>query len=183
MSSGQRIKNILIGALIILGAVILIIFPEDGILITAAILSLSLFFYGIKTLIYYLTMARHMVGGRIMLYLGIIVLDLGMFTMMLTNIPRDQDNEKMYIALYLVVVYAFSGAIDILRALEAKKYSAPSWKFSLISGVINVVVAILCIVFIGSSDMIVYLYCAGLIYSAIVRIVTAFRKTAIVYIQ
>ena len=177
MSGGQRIKNVLIGVLIILGAVILIIFPEEGIIITASILSLSLFVYGIKTLIYYITMTRHMVGGRIMLYLAVVVLDLGMFTMMLTNIP------KMYIALYLVVVYAFSGAIDILRALEAKKYQAPSWRLSLISGIISVVIAILCIVFIGSTNMIVYLYSAGLIYSAIVRIVTAFRKTAIVYIQ
>lgn len=177
MSGGQRIKNVLIGVLIILGAVILIAFPEEGIIITASILSLSLFVYGIKTLIYYITMTRHMVGGRIMLYLAVVVLDLGMFTMMLTNIP------KMYIALYLVVVYAFSGAIDILRALEAKKYQAPSWRFSLISGIISVVIAILCIVFIGSTNMIVYLYSAGLIYSAIARIVTAFRKTAIVYIQ
>ena len=177
MSGGQRIKNVLIGILIILGAVILIAFPEDGLIIASSILSLSLFFYGIKTLIYYITIARHMVGGRIMLYLAVVVLDLGMFTLMLTNIP------KIYIVLYLVVVYAFSGAVDILRALEAKKYQAPLWRFSLVSGIINVFVAILCIVFIGSTNMIVYLYCAGLIYSAIVRIITAFRKTAIVYIQ
>ena len=176
MSGGQRIKNVLIGVLIILGAVILIAFPEEGIIITASILSLSLFVYGIKTLIYYITMTRHMVGGRIMLYLAVVVLDLGMFTMMLTNIP------KMYIALYLVVVYAFSGAIDILRALEAKKYQAPSWRFSLISGIINVAVAIMCVIFISSTYMIVYLYSAGLIYSAVARIITAFRKTAIVYI-
>ena len=177
MSSGQRIKNILIGIAIILGALILIAFPEEGIIITASILSLSLFIYGIKTLIYYVTMARHMVGGRIMLYLAVVVLDLGMFTMMLTNIP------KIYIVLYLVVVYAFAGVVSILRALEAKRYQAPMWKLSLISGIINVVIAILCIIFMRSTNMIVYLYCAGLIYSAIVRIVTAFRETSIVYIQ
>ncbi len=177
MSSGQRIKNILIGIAIILGALILIAFPEEGMIITASILSLSLFIYGIKTLIYYVTMARHMVGGRIMLYLAVVVLDLGMFTMMLTNIP------KIYIVLYLVVVYAFAGVVSILRALEAKRYQAPMWKLSLISGIINVVIAILCIIFMRSTNMIVYLYCAGLIYSAIVRIVTAFRETAIVYIQ
>ena len=177
MSSGQRIKNVLIGIAIILGALILIAFPEEGIIITASILSLSLFIYGIKTLIYYVTMARHMVGGRIMLYLAVVVLDLGMFTMMLTNIP------KIYIVLYLVVVYAFAGVVSILRALEAKRYQAPMWKLSLISGIINVVIAILCIIFMRSTNMIVYLYCAGLIYSAIVRIVTAFRETAIVYIQ
>ena len=177
MSGGQRIKNILIGIAIILGALILIAFPEEGMIITASILSLSLFIYGIKTLIYYVTMARHMVGGRIMLYLAVVVLDLGMFTMMLTNIP------KIYIVLYLVVVYAFAGVVSILRALEAKRYQAPMWKLSLISGIINVVIAILCIIFMRSTNMIVYLYCAGLIYSAIVRIVTAFRETAIVYIQ
>ena len=177
MSGGQRIKNILIGLLVILGAVILITFPEKGIVVTAAILSLSLFIYGIKTLIYYITMARHMVGGRIMLYIAVVVLDLGMFTLMLTGIP------KTYIALYLVVVYAFSGAIDILRSIEAKKYQASSWRFSLISGIINVAVAIMCVIFIGSTYMIVYLYSAGLIYSAVARIITAFRKTAIVYIQ
>ena len=177
MSSGQKIKNILIGVLIILGAVILIAVPKEGLIITAGILSLSLFIYGIKTLIYYFTMARHMVGGRVMLYLAVVVLDLGMFTVILTGIP------KIYIVLYLVVIYAFAGVIDILRALEAKKYQSPSWRFILVSGVINVVIAILCIVFVGSTRMIVYLYCAGLIYSAIVRIVTAFRKTAIVYIQ
>ena len=177
MSSGQRIKNILIGVLIILGAVILIAFPEEGLIITATILSFSLFIYGIKNMIYYFTMARHMVGGRIILYLGIIILDFGMFTIMMTNIP------KIYIVLYLLVIYAFAGVIDILRALEAKKYQASTWKLSLISGIINIVVAILCVVFIGSTRMIVYFYCAGLIYSAIVRIITSFRKTAIVYIQ
>ncbi|MBQ3418112.1 MAG: DUF308 domain-containing protein [Ruminococcus sp.] len=177
MSSGQRIKNIVIGVLIILGCVILIAFPQEGIVITAAILSLSLFIYGITRLIYYFTMARHMVGGRIMLYLGIIILDLGMFTMMLTDIPR------IYIVLYLLVIYAFAGAIDVLRSLEAKKYQTALWKLSLISGIINLAVAILCVVFIESPRMIVYFYCAGLIYSAIIRIVTALRKTAIVYIQ
>ena len=176
MSAVERIKNVLIGLLIILGAVILIFFPEEGFIIIAGILSISLVAYGVKSLVYYLMLARHMVGGRIMLYLAVVVLDLGIFTMMLTKIPR------IYIVLYLVVVYAFSVVIDILRALEAKKLQAPSWRFSLISGIINVVIVILCLVFINSTKMIVYLYSGGLIYLAIVRIVNAFRKTAIVYI-
>ncbi|MBQ7646514.1 MAG: hypothetical protein IJS94_04520 [Clostridia bacterium] len=176
MSAVERIKNVLIGLLIILGAVILVFFPEEGFIIIAGILSISLVAYGVKSLVYYLMLARHMVGGRIMLYLAVVVLDLGIFTMMLTKIPR------IYVVLYLVVVYAFSVVIDILRALEAKKLQAPSWRFSLISGIINVVIVILCLVFINSTKMIVYLYSGGLIYLAIVRIVNAFRKTAIVYI-
>ena len=177
MSKVQKFRSILIGILTILGSVILIAFPDQGFIITAAILSVSLFIYGIRKLIEYCTMARHMVGGRIILYLSIILLDFGMFTMTLTKIP------KIYIVLYLLAIYAFSGVIDILRSLEAKKYQNPSWRLNLISGIINIVVAILCVVFIGSTRAIVYLYCAGLIYSAIVRIITAFRKTAIVYIQ
>ena len=176
MSRGQKINQILIGILIIAVAVILIAFPEEGLVITSAILSLSLFIYGIKTLIYYLTMARHMVGGRIMLYLAVIVLDFAMFVMMLTSV------QKTYLILYLVVVYAFSGVVDILRAMEAKKYQAPSWKLSLISGILCVVVAIACIVFIHSTKVIMYVFCAGLVYSAVVRIVTALRKTEMVYI-
>ena len=176
MSSAQRIKSILAGILILLGSAVLIAFPEDGLLFTAAILSISLLLYGIRMLIYYFTMARHMVGGRIMLYLGIIVLDFAMFTAMMSDVPR------LYIILYLVAAYAFSGAIDILRSLEAKRYQASSWRFSLISGIIHIVFALSCIVFIGSTSVIVYVYAAGLIYSAIARIVTALRKTAIVYI-
>ena len=177
MSSGQRVKNVLIGILIILGSIIMIAIPESGIKIAAFILSLSLFIYGIRSLIFYFSMARHMVGGRIMLYLGVIILDLGMFTLMMSNIPT------IYIVLYLVIIYVFSGVIDVLRALEAKKYGASTWKLSLVSGFINIVVGILCVVFIRSTNMIVYFYCAGLIYSAIVRIITAFRKTEIVFIQ
>ena len=111
-----------------------------------------------------------------MLYLAVIVLDFGVFVMMLTSV------QKTYLILYLVVVYAFSGVVDILRAMEAKKYQAPTWKFSLISGILCVVVAIACIVFIHSTKVIMILFSAGLIYSAIVRIVTALRKTEMVYI-
>ena len=177
MNVGQRIKNVLIGVFIIIGGIILMAFPDNGLIIVASILCLSLFIYGIRSLVYYFSMARHMVGGRIILYLGIIILDLGMFALMLTNIPR------FYIVLYLLVIYAFSGVIDVLRSLEAKKYQAPSWKFFLASGLVNIVVAVLCIVFIKRGDMIVYFYGAGLIYSAVVRIISALRKTAIVYIQ
>ena len=177
MNVVQRVKNVFVGVMIILGSIILMAFPGNGLMIVVSILCLSLFIYGIKSMIFYFTMSRHMVGGRIILYLGIIILDFGMFTLMLTNIPR------FYIVLYLLVIYAFSGVIDILRSLEAKKYQAPNWKFILISGLINITIAILCIVFIGNSDVIVYFYSAGLIYYASVRIYTAFRKTAIVYIQ
>lgn len=177
MTGIQRIKNILLGVVTILFSILMIAVPEGGLVVVALLISVSLFIYAVKTLVFYFSMARHMVGGRTMLYIGIIVLDFAVFVMMLTNIPR------IYIILYLLAIHAFSGAIDILRSFEAKKYQASSWKFSMVSGVVNIIVAILCVVFIGSELIIIYIYCAGLIYSAMVRIITSFRKTAIVYIQ
>ncbi|MBQ9679097.1 MAG: DUF308 domain-containing protein [Ruminococcus sp.] len=177
MTGGRRVTDILVGVLTMLLGFALILFPKHGLSIVAGILSMTMIVYGVRMLIYYCSMARHMVGGRTMLYIAVIVLDLGVFAWTLTDIP------KIYIVLYLAVVHAFSGVIDIMRGLEAKKYKAPSWRLSALSGAVNLTVAILCIVFLGSTDMIVYIYSAGLIYSAVTRIITAFRKTAIVYIQ
>ena len=58
-----------------------------------------------------------------------------------------------------------------------------SWRLRLLHGVVDLLQALLCLIFIGSVQLAVYIYVAGLIYSAIFRIITAFRRTAIVYIQ
>lgn len=42
--------------------------------------------------------------------------------------------------------------------------------------------AVLCLFSLGSTKLLVIIYCMGLLYSAFVRIVSAFRKTAIAYI-
>ena len=34
-----------------------------------------------------------------------------------------------------------------------------------------------------SADLVVYIYCAGLCYAGIMRMISAFRRTAIVFIQ
>ena len=105
------------------------------------------------------------------------MIDIGLFSLSMTNIPF------VFVILYLAAIHAFSGAIDVLRSLEAKGYKAPSWRFSMISGAVNIIVAILCIVFLSSERMIVYIYAAGLIWAAVSRIISACRKTAVVYIQ
>lgn len=177
MNGAKRITGVIIGALMFLLGVLLIADPDGGLAVAALILSISLLVYAIRMLIYYFSMARHMVGGRTILYIGVIVLDLSIFFVTLSDIPR------IYIVLYLAAIHAFAGAIDVLRAFEAMRYKAPSWKFSMITGAVNIIVAVLCIVFLGSERMIVYIYAAGLIWSAITRVIDAFRKTAIVYIQ
>lgn len=177
MSGQKRIVQIVIGVLSLVLGVILLIVPDESLPIVAAILSISLIAYGVRMLYFYFSMGRYMVSGRMSLYIGVIVLDFGMFLITLLDFP------KLYIALYLVGIHAFAGVVSIMRALEAKKFKAASWKMSFLSGVVNIVIAVLSVAFLKSTSIIVILYSIGLIYSAVVRIVTAFRKTAIIYIQ
>ncbi len=180
MTGLKRIGNIMTGLLMMASSFIMLLFPENGFFIVAVILTVSLLVYGVRTLIYYFTMARHMVGGRVVLYIGVIVIDLGVFSMTVA------DNPSFFIIIYLLLIHIFSGLIDILRALEAKRIEAPSWKMTFASGVVNIAVgtaAFIAGVVFGSKDMLVYIYSAGLFYSAVLKIAMAFRKTAVVYIQ
>ena len=176
MSMLQRISNFMRGLLSLLSGCIIILAPEPGFIIAMLILGFSLLFYGLRTVIFFFRMARHMVGGQSMLYYGVIIMDFGVFTLALSDMP------KLYLALYIVGVYAFSGVVDIMRSLEARSYEA-SWRMNFAAGAANVAVAILCMAFIGSADMLAYVYGAGLIYSAIMRFINTFRRTAVVYIQ
>lgn len=176
MNVGQRIKNILIGVMMLLVSLVMFLDPEDGIYLAALFITFSLIFLGLRSLFFYFTMARHMVGGRSMLYIGIIMLDLGVLFTTLSDVP------KLYIVLYLLFIHAFAGAVGILRSLEARRLGS-AWRLNMTSGVVNVVMAVLCVVFLRSVRIIVFIYGIGLIYTACIRIVTAFRRTAVVYIQ
>lgn len=176
MTKLRRAGRIITGILMIFFSIFIAYHPDIGLQTAACILGLSLTIYGVRTLIYYFRMARHMVGGKYMLYIGLIVLDFGMFTLALTHIPR------IYVVLYLIVFNAFSGVIDILSGLEAKRMEA-SWKLRVMHGIMGVLIAVLCLVFLRSDMLLVYAYAFGLFYSACVRIVSALRKTAIIYIQ
>ena len=177
MSTGQRFIQILTSLLMILLGVSMILTPEKSIVVIAGLLSLSLTVYGIRYLVYYFTMTRHMVGGKLILYVSIIALDLGVFTAALLDTPQ------LYIILYLIGAHAFSGAIDILRGREAKSYGGTAWRLNIVHGVISILIALACVVFLKKTDVLVIIYAAGLIYSALMRLVTAFRKTAVIYIQ
>ena len=108
------------------------------------------------------------------------MLDLGVF--ILTTV----DDPKLFIVVYLLGVHAFSGVMGVMRALEARRYASPSWKWSLIGGLANLAVAVLAVIaglFLRSTADLSYLYAACLLYSACVQLAAAFRRTAIVYIQ
>lgn len=177
MSKFQRIQSVILAVLMLLAAVLMISMPEIGYLIIILILAITLVVIGIRYIVYYFSMARFMVGGRTILFIGVIALDMGLFTATLYTVP------KIYVVLYLVATNAISGVLGILRALEAKRYGAPSWRRNVTAGAVNLAIAVLSLVFIRSIRMIVIFYCIGLVYSAVTRIFTACRRTAIVYIQ
>ena len=180
MTKMQRIKKVLLAVLMLLCCFVLVKEPEYGFYIVALIVSVSLLLYALRCLLYYFTMARHMVGGKSVLFKGIILLDLAVFTISMV------DNPQFFIILYLLGIHAVSGVLGILRALEARRYHAPAWRRSLISGIANLTVAVLAVVagfFHLSTTDLVYIYAACLFVSACDQLITAFQKTAIVYIQ
>ena len=178
MTSFQRIRKFLAGIAMLLAGLIMILEPVNGYYIVALFISTSMLLSGIKSLVYYFTMARHMVGGRSILYSALVLTDLGFFTMTAITIPR------FYLICHLLISHAFSGLVDIMKAVEDKKLSAPSWRMSFVMGLGNLVtavVAFMCLLNEG-VEMVTYVYCAGLTYSALMHMVSACRKTAIVYI-
>ena len=176
MNSRQRILAVLTGVAMLITSAILFLMPEDGIYIVAIILAATLLLIGGQLLIYYCTMARRMVGGKSVLLIGVFLVDFGVFTVTLF------DEPGIIVILYLVGWYAFSGVVDILRAAEAFKHKG-AWRLKACSGIIYILVAVGCMFNTDNQPMLTLIYSAGLFFSAITRIISAFRKTEIVYIQ
>lgn len=177
MSRMQKIRSVLGGIVMILGGVLLFLAPISGYRIVILFLSVSFILTGLRQLVYYGTMARCMVGGKSILYRGIIILDVGLFTASLTDIPR------MYVVIYLAVINAFSGLMIMAKAMESRHYGDGSWRFDLFRGLASLAVSVLCIIHIKDPTTAVYIYSGGLIYSAVTRIISAFRSSEWVYIQ
>lgn len=180
MTRSRKIRNVFVGILTIIASVILISLKDYGYLFVAVVISVSLIARGVRSLIYYFTMARHAVGGLNSLFLGIIQLQVGLFLLALYDMPR------VFVMAYLISIYAFKGIIDVLRAVEEKKLGARTWKFKLITGAVNILVAVfalVCGVILKSSTIMVYIYCGGLLISAAMRIASAFRKDTVPYFQ
>ncbi|MBQ9664128.1 MAG: hypothetical protein IJV40_13345 [Oscillospiraceae bacterium] len=179
MTLTRRIGKILRALITALTAWIMIRLGEDGFILVSLLLSSALILFGVRNLIYYFSMARHMVNGRSILYIGVIAFDFGVFTLSIA------DHRGVFVALYLLGAHAFSGVIDILRAKEARQLEAPSWKLSLAEGIANIGFAAAAVVFggfQGSMRDLTLIFAAGLFYSALLNLIAAFRKTAIVYI-
>ncbi len=179
MTYFQRLRSIARGVLTLILALILLVFSDEASGVVAFIISFSMLVYGFRLLVFYLKMARHMVGGKLCLYRAVVYLDLGLFTSSIAVM------NSFIILIYLLGFFAFSGAIDIMRALEAKR-GAARWRSKLTNGVVQLFLAAT-FTFMGIAkgitDILVIGYSFTLIYAAAVRIANAFRKTAIVHIS
>ena len=177
MSSMQRINSFVQGLIMLIGAAIFIANPESGCYLIAVILGLSLILMGVRELVYYFTMARFMVGGKILLFIGIFLLDVGSFSMTVL------DESRYTVLLYLIAWHGFMALIKVLRAIEAKRNKASSWRMNALNGALNLLIALSSLACIHNLTMLSYLYSFGLICSGVMRIASSFRKTSIVYIQ
>ena len=177
MSWFQRVKNVVIALCMILGAVILLLGEENGCFLVMLILACSLIIRGISEFIYYITMARFMVGGKLFLFISAVFFDFGVFTISLA------DESKIVVVLYLIGFHAFAGLVNLLRAREARRYKSSAWRINMAQGVTSLLILAASLIFARDEGMLILLYCAGMVYSAFLRIYSAFRRTAVVYIQ
>lgn len=176
MTNLQKIRAVLTGLLMLVFCVVLALYPSEGFRIIAFVICLSLLAGGVRALIYYATMARHMVGGQLQLYKGLFMLNIGLFVMRLDDIP------PMSIMLYLMIGNIFAGVIDVLRAREAKQMESAGWRTSMAAGIFNFLSGIICLFCLGRPDILAYVYITDLLTTASLRIASAFRRTAIIYI-
>ena len=177
MDIPRILKNIAIAILMVIGGIIILESEEQGYLLVVLILSVSMIVTGIGYLVFFFTMSIHMVGGKTSLYIGALFMEFGLFTLTMYNVP------KIYVLIYLAGTFAFSGVVDVLRALEAKNNLAPSWKLNLIFGIGNILVAVTCFVLMNQENIIMLVYAIGLFASAVMRVVRAFTRTTNVYIR
>ena len=173
----QMIYNLVIGILFLLGALMIILNPIDGVYVLAGALSLSLIVAGIREIVLYFMLGRLMVGGKALFYTGIIVMDGGILAgaVMLMS--------KFYVLLYLVGFFAFYGVVTLLRAKEDRNFEGSGWKLRMLIALLDLGVAVACIFFIRSAEMLGYIYAGGLILTAFSRFALMGRKPVGVYIQ
>ena len=178
MSGFQRVRDVLIGLVMLASGILFMLYPSEEVYtLIVAILALGLAIVGIKNIVFYFRMARHMIGGKMLLIRGVIVLEAAMLTGAIANVP------KIYILLYLIVIHAFLGAVEILRAMEAKNSVGGPWKMKFAHGLVDLALAAACLIFIRYTNIAILIYSIGLIYSGVRRILNAFRRTSFILIQ
>lgn len=170
----QRIKAIFSAVLLLLCAGIFIAAPENGHDIVLILMTLTFLFGGLRHLLFYATMARHMVGGRHILWKGLFYLEVGLCTAGMTQV------SPTVIMIYLTAGYLFDGATELFKVYEGRSTRDIHWLMYLASGLLHLVIAYECLRHHNSPQLISGLYAFGLVAMAFVRIASIFKRTAIV---
>lgn len=177
MINAKKIGSIVLALGMIGVALVILLVPNFGYKIAGGVMGASIVIVGAKKIVYYFTMAKNMVGGKKILFNGIIIFDFGLLALLL--IGESQGLMMMY----FIVIYLLYGVIDILRFIEIRKLKSSGWHTRLIKGIFCIGIAIVCLIFNTSTSLIVLLFAVGLIGLAIEKVVTAFTKSQIIFIE
>lgn len=177
MNSFQRIKKILGGCLMFLCGFFFLTIPEEAYVMVVLILGLTLAVRGIRDIVYYFSFARYMVGGKVILFQGVIMLDFAMLAGGLSDLP------KPIVLMYLIIAHAFAGVVEVLRAMEAKRTVDGPWKLKFSHGIINFLLSLFCLVMIRRANIPVLVFSLSLMYSGVMRVIDAFRRTTFILIK
>ena len=177
MNKAKRVWNIVSAIIMIHAAVILMVIPNVAFGLIAMFVGVMLTFYGLKYLLYYFTHACHMVGGKWLLLVGLILFDLGVFSSLL------YDQAQAIMIIYVATGHVVAAILNMVRAVGNKKDGNPGWMIDFAQCIGNIIQVALCLIFIHLIVIPVFIYCSGVIYSAVLRIIQACKRTEIVYVQ
>ena len=153
MSKTRRVFKVIGAIFAILGALALMIVPEYGFELIAALVGLWLIF------------------------IGLLLFDAGVFASALV------DQAQAVLVIYVVACHLIAAVLNIVRTVGNKRDGNPGWKIDLAQFIGNITLVALCLIFIKHVEIPVYIYCAGVIYTSVLNIISSFKRTAIVYIQ
>ena len=177
MSKSKRVWTVIGAIFAIQGAVFLMFIPDLAFHLIALGLGLDLTFFGLKYIFYYLTHAQHMVGGKRIMLIGLLLFDAGAFSTLLI------DQAQAILVIYVVAGHFIAAVINIIRTIGNKKDLNPGWKIDLAQFIGNIAQVVLCLVFIKYVEIPVFIYSIGVIYTSVLKIISSFKRTAIVYVQ
>ncbi len=176
MEKSSRILNLIIAAALLVFVIVIIAVPDRSPYLIVIVLGIGLMLYGLHGLVFFFTMARHMIGGKRIFFRGLLCLDLGVFIFSGYN-----NGSDLLILLYLVVYLFLSGVIALLHAREAKRSSSP-WKLHFVQAIFNLGIGVIGLIFIRSIYAVVYVFAAYLTITALNRLLTAMRRNAVIFI-
>ena len=172
MTLMRRIVNIIIGLVTIAFAFLTFFLGRNGLLVVMFIFEIGLFGYGVYMIFYYLLMARHMVGGQLMLFLGLFTFGLSLVALKITEVPEKGLAVLVGFALLL------AGGMDVVRSFEIKtRGSETSWRFTRVTGIIEMLLALFSLIMgLINPAWTAYILGASLLYSGVSRIIAALRR-------